>query len=186
MPCRRSYCPVRIDARLTQQIEVVTKLFLKRTPWLASRSMFGVCTTLLPVQPSASQRRSSARIKTMFGGGSAARAGESPSASDTPRTSHAQRRRFIGNALPLTNAGKRNRRARTTGAGSPVCVKVLEHRQLLVLLRLVLGLILLALVLLRVGRLDLLQFLLLILVEDLVQLDLFVVFQLVELSLEFF
>src|SRR5262245_25047640 len=74
MPCRRSYWPEKNDARETQQMAVVTKLFEKVTPRAASVSICGVCTVRLPAYPSASARRSSARMKTMLGGISAARA----------------------------------------------------------------------------------------------------------------
>ena len=60
LPCRDIHWPVKSEARLTPQIEVVTQLCVKRTPSLASRSRFGVFTTGLPATPSVSWRQSSA------------------------------------------------------------------------------------------------------------------------------
>src|SRR4051812_44469216 len=74
-PCRRSHCPVKIDARLQLQIAVVTKWFVNRTPAPASASMFGVRISEFPAHPIASNRWSSVSRKTMFGlAASAARA----------------------------------------------------------------------------------------------------------------
>src|SRR5690349_7746959 len=67
MPCRRCHCPVRIDARLMAQIDVVTNAFLNRTPPAASLSICGVFTIGSPMQPSVFQRQSSTRMKTMLG-----------------------------------------------------------------------------------------------------------------------
>ncbi len=38
------YCPVRIAARLGEQIELFTHMFVNRIPSAASLSMTGVCT----------------------------------------------------------------------------------------------------------------------------------------------
>ena len=47
-PCLCAYTPLKIDARLGEQSEVVQKLLSKRTPSAASLSMFGVLTCGLP------------------------------------------------------------------------------------------------------------------------------------------
>src|SRR5437763_4648701 len=75
MPCRRAYWPLKSEARLTAQMEVVTKQLENRTPCPARRSRFGVRMTGSPMQPRAFQRRSSARRKTRFIGLVAARGG---------------------------------------------------------------------------------------------------------------
>jgi hypothetical protein len=46
-PWRRAYVPVKIEARLVQQMEVVTNPLWNRTPSRAKRSMFGVQTSWL-------------------------------------------------------------------------------------------------------------------------------------------
>jgi len=49
-------------------MEVVTKAFVKRTPFAARSSIFGVWIMGLPMHPSVSQRWSSVSRKIMFGG----------------------------------------------------------------------------------------------------------------------
>src|SRR4051812_45311734 len=67
-------------ARLGEQSDVVQNAFLKYTPSLPMRSMFGVLRYLLPAIPSASQRWSSVRMKRMFGRFVAAASGRTRSA----------------------------------------------------------------------------------------------------------
>src|SRR5688572_27570354 len=55
-------------------MDVVTNAFWKIVPRFASRSRFGVCTTRLPMKPTASHRRSSARMNRMLGRDGAAEA----------------------------------------------------------------------------------------------------------------
>ena len=55
-------------ARLDAQMEVVTKACVKRTPFAARSSMFGVCIMGLPMQDIVSQRWSSVSRKMIFGG----------------------------------------------------------------------------------------------------------------------
>src|SRR2546429_8885302 len=83
-------------ARLTQQMDVVTKWLRNVTPRAARASMCGVLTTGLPVQPRPSQRRSSARRKRMLGGRSAAGAGVTAKVAARRQTT-----RFIGASPPL-------------------------------------------------------------------------------------
>ena len=59
--------PVRSEARLTQQMAVVTKEFSNRMPSAASRSIFGVLRCVLPMHPMAFCGWSSVKIKTMLG-----------------------------------------------------------------------------------------------------------------------
>src|SRR5690348_8609115 len=59
-------------ARLGEQSGVVANALRKTAPSLARRSMLGVFTNGWPVQPSSSNRRSSIRMKTMFGRGGCA------------------------------------------------------------------------------------------------------------------
>ena len=68
-PCVRSCSPVKIEARLAAQIEVVTNIFGNRTPSAARRSKFGVFNIGCPAQPSRSQRWSSDKKKIKFGRG---------------------------------------------------------------------------------------------------------------------
>ncbi len=75
-----TYWPVRKLLRLGEHSGMLTKKFLNNTPSFAMRSMFGVLATGWPMQLSASQRRSSTKIKTILGfaGASAARAAKPP------------------------------------------------------------------------------------------------------------
>jgi len=65
--CECAYSPLRIDARLGEQREVVQNVFLKWTPSRASRSMLRVFSCGWPAQPRQSQRRSSQRMNKTFG-----------------------------------------------------------------------------------------------------------------------
>lgn len=67
MPCRRKYWPVRMEARLQQQIETVTKWFLNNTPSCAIPSILGVRMLVSPMQPSVFQHWSSVRTKIILG-----------------------------------------------------------------------------------------------------------------------
>ena len=67
----RSCKPVRIEARLAAQMEVVTQALVNRVPLAAKRSMFGVFKIGCPAQPRKSARWSSERMKTMLGCASA-------------------------------------------------------------------------------------------------------------------
>src|ERR1051325_11219113 len=67
MPWRDTYSPVKIDARLSAQIGVVTYAFRNSTPFWAMASSVGVLTIGFPTALSASQRMSSASRKMMFG-----------------------------------------------------------------------------------------------------------------------
>ena len=69
MPCRDMYWPVSSVARLTMQIEVVTRACEKRMPSAASRSSRGVRTIRFPATPIESQRVSSMTRTTTFGTG---------------------------------------------------------------------------------------------------------------------
>src|SRR5215475_1685439 len=66
-PCVCGYFPVKKLPRLGEQSGIETKKFLKSAPSLAIRSMFGVFANGCPMQPNASQRKSSIRMKIMFG-----------------------------------------------------------------------------------------------------------------------
>ena len=55
-------------ARLEAHIEVVTKACVKRTPFAARSSIFGVWIMGLPMQDMVSQRWLSVNKKIMFGG----------------------------------------------------------------------------------------------------------------------
>jgi hypothetical protein len=61
--------PVRIVARLGEQIEFVQKQASKRIPSAARRSICGVALMRLPYAPMACAAWSSAMMKTMFGRG---------------------------------------------------------------------------------------------------------------------
>ncbi len=67
MPWEWAYRPVRKQARLGEQSDVVTKALVKRAPSLAIRSMFGVFRKGCPAQLIASYRWSSVRMNTKFG-----------------------------------------------------------------------------------------------------------------------
>ena len=66
-PWRWAYMPLRIEARLGEQSDVVQNAFLKWTPCLASRSRFGVLRCLCPAQLMQSQRMSSVMTTITFG-----------------------------------------------------------------------------------------------------------------------
>src|SRR4051794_38335517 len=65
--CLWTNWPVRKLARAGEQSGVVTNALRKATPSAATRSIRGVLATRLPVQLSASHRRSSTRMNTMLG-----------------------------------------------------------------------------------------------------------------------
>src|SRR6266850_6317212 len=66
-PCVCAYWPVRKLPRLGEHNGIETKKFLNSAPSLAMRSIFGVLTNGWPMQPRASQRRSSTRMKMILG-----------------------------------------------------------------------------------------------------------------------
>lgn len=72
-PCRCAYNPVRMEARLGEQSEVVQNMFSNRTPSLEIRSIWGVFNAGCPAQLMAFQRISSQRMKSTFGLFSAAK-----------------------------------------------------------------------------------------------------------------
>ena len=66
-PWAWAYRPLRIDARLGEQSDVVQKGFRKYTPSRARRSMFGVEIVDLGLMLTESQRWSSVRMNSTFG-----------------------------------------------------------------------------------------------------------------------
>src|SRR5688572_21292617 len=67
MPWRLAYCPVTIDARLGEPIEVVWNARSKSAPSCAIRSMCGVFMYGCPPAPNSSKRRSSIKITSRLG-----------------------------------------------------------------------------------------------------------------------